>query len=1004
VLYPDLLDIPVEVFGGYTPAIPPQDLPPGASPLCQDVVFPEGGVTTRGGIFNAFPGSPIPGAAAINGLKTYSNPSLQKRLLIWDSLGDFLKEAPQGTISLVGTRTIAAGTFYRAYTLFGREYQAFYNAQGGADLPRQYDDVNWDRVSQDGPGVSPLAGDFNGWGIAAPPNGTNEGQDIIIAGGASQVGNLVTLKINPLGPLFNLQYSRVGDVIQVTGVPVAGYNGTFQIAAIIQAGLQYYTVQTGLAPSGTGQINYGLVYVAFPIGLPFPFPLPTGASFNLSGVTIAGYNQTGYVVRSPQYLNNTQPVGYIGSAVFGLAASGNGSLSTSGNLVAGLHQVSVAFVTRQGYITKAAPPTSFTASGTKQVEVFNIPIGPANVVARLLLFTPVITPPATTGSFYSLPNGSPQLGFQSTMLISDNTTTAALIDFSDTVLIAGFQANYLFTEFELGECGSVIGYNSRLVWLQERARQSLFLNLSFEGGFSGGYPLGWSQADPNSSGGGSQNTTDADWDSAYQITGDGATATRGFISQPAAVNYLGVSILQQNTTYGVRVRMRKGTGSAAWAAGTVHINMTANSLGTTTGISLAGTSLTSSMVEYTGTILPAQATIPPDLSLQVYVDGTPTNNASVVIDTVEIYPVSTPYNYSTARISYAFNPEAYDGTTGQVQIRPTDGQQLQATFPIRNNLYFLKDHYLCYATDDGVNEPSSWVITEVSATIGCCGPNAVDWTEEWAVWAERSGAYICWGSDPQKINPELIEDASRTGKLSWKSINWAAAYTSWVRIDQLNRRILFGMPVNGASFPNAVFVLDYKWLDTPQEIASAPLVTYSAFTGKILAHGRGRRWTIWNLGMNSMTFAERVDGTQQPFFGNSSGNGKIYQQGVEGVQLSDDGFAINSLYATHFSPTSMEEEGLRLGAHRKLLGYLKWRVVGVGSLLLSVQQANRVTNLRSYTLATFPKGDGERCVNLHGERFSVQFGTNAVGAWFQTEKLIFCLKKEPTIVVRGTNA
>ena len=312
-----------------------------------------------------------------------------------------------------------------------------------------------------------------------------------------------------------------------------------------------------------------------------------------------------------------------------------------------------------------------------------------------------------------------------------------------------------------------------------------------------------------------------------------------------------------------------------------------------------------------------------------------------------------------------------------------------------------------------------------------CGPNAVDSMEEWATFAERSGLYICWGSDPVKITPEIQLDAAGIGRPAWNSINWAAAHTIWVRIDKVNKQILVGAPINGATSPNCVFMLDYKWLDGAQDIASTPLVTYSSFTGKVLSHGRGRRWAVWNISANSMTFYERSDGSAQPFFGNGAGNGKIYQQLYCRVQASDDGIAIPALWMGYGSPSSMEEQMYQLGAHRKLLGYMKWRAYGSGNLKLSIVTTQRLTALRDYPLTTptpnglsgygeggfgsggygtgsgttwlGPKGDGERALNLSGERFLTQVGTNAVGDWFQLEKLVMCMKKHPTIVTRGAN-
>ena len=1112
----DLIDVGIEVFGGYTPAIPPSVLPPGASPLCQDIIFPEGGVGQRGGLQAQF-GGVITGGASFNGLKTYLTPVLEKRLLAWDALGNFYKEYPQGTMGLLFSRPYTS-LFYESATLFGREYQAFFNSMGGFDIPRQYDDVNWDRVTQCGPG--------------APPT----------------------------------------------------------------------VVDSGAA----------------------------------------------------------------------------------GNIVAGLHQLAVAFVTRQGQITQPSPPATWTAAGSKQAALTNIPIGPPNVIGRLLIFTPVITPPATTGTFYSTPTGTTELATPTAMLINDNVTTTYTVDFLDSILIASFQAQYLFTQMEIGEPSSAFAYSSRLGWLADRNKQPNFVNLSFDGGFrkiggapvqantgaqspasgttvpSGAYatggiivtgpivngaqnasvgayrssssnfqvgysdfgaiasaiagmltgsglvsvvvsgasitvtalasgsagdlalsvgagfqasvgglsggvnstpwvnpgnvlaldgvlatsvlaagavtdweyasgyglavpanativgvvavvqakgstavdisdasvllgatafggsgginhangnlltagiapqtygnasdtwglmltpaivndasfgvyyssknnnvsnsrtasvdyisvtvyyttpisgttvaPLGWTPGATYA--GGSSALLGAylaDWGDAFSITGDGATAVRGLITQSAYQDYLLTPIIQANTTYRVRARIALAGGLAQ---GVLHINLQSTTGAfTTAGLSVNAASLKATYQEFDMVLTTAIQTPPADLVLQIYADGTPTNLGVFLLDSVEPYPVNVPFNYSTARFSYSFNPESVDAVTGQIQVRPNDGQQLRAWFPLRNNLYLAKDHYLCSVTDDGVNEPSSWAVNEISGTVGICGPNAVDWTEEWAVFAERSGVYVTWGSDPVKITPEIQEDASLTGKPVWNSINWTLGYTIWVRIDRVNKRILVGVPigasgVEGISGPNYVFVLDYKWLDSGQDIASSPMVIYSSFTGKILAHGRGRRWTYWNISANSMCFAERADGTAQPFFGNGSRAGKIYQQIDAPTQLSDDGNAINGFWSSHYSPSTVEEQGLQLGAHRKLCGYLKWRAFGSGLLSIAIQTAQRITTLRPYTLSLTPPADGGRGVNMHGERFSIQVGTNAAGQWWRLEKLIPCMRKDATIIVRGTD-
>jgi hypothetical protein len=1009
VLSEDLIDVPIEVFGGYCPAIVPENLPPGAANIAQDVMFPQAGVRTRGGLGDGidFLGAEIPAGASINGLKTYLTPSGGQRLMIWDSLGDLFKENPQGTLDLINSRPYQ-NLFCESQTLFGREYQAFFNSLGGADIPRQYDDTNWDRVSQVGPGSAASLGLVDENAVYSIQGGIglqNDGPYGVAS--ATQNGFLVTLVATPgfFGANAAVEF-RPGDQYQVTGV-AAGYNGTWQISSVTQlvggnVSITYVAAVSGLAPLGPGgsvNVPYYLVITTTPFPVAQFVP---GLSVTIAGAGIGGYNGTWQV-------REVKPVADLYVAIPGfpvLANSGGGTITIVGNIVAGRHNVSVAFITRQGFITQAMPWTFWTSAGAKRVVVSGIPTGPPNVQQRLLLFTPVIAPPAVTGTFYSLPNGSTALSPASVMLIPDNVTTVAYVDFLDSILIAGFNAEYLFSELELGECAFTLPYNSRTVWLGERNKVPNFQNLTFDGGFTGVVPNGWTPDLTYGAGGSSALAQPAptDWGDAYLIKGDGATAIRGKITQPANQDSLGVAIIQANTSYSVRARV---TLSGGMSQGTLHINLSSVSGAFTTvglAVPFGAILVPGAYQEFVAALTDVPLANPPaDLVLQVYADGTPNNGAFFVVDSIEPFPTLTPFNSSIARISRAFNPESFDSITGQVQIRAGDGQQLRAGFPLRNSLYLAKDHYLGYVTDDGVNEPASWTFTEVSATVGICGPNAVDWNEEWAVFAERSGLYLCWGSDPAKITPEIQSDASFTGRTSWASINWAYASTMWVRIDKVNKMILVGAPINGATSPNVVFMMDYRWLDNAEDIAASPLVTYSSFTGKVLAHGRGRRWALWNIAANSMWFAERADGTAQPFFG-GVGNGTVFWQQDIALQGSDNGAAVNGIYQSYALPSSMEEQQYQLRAHRKLLGYLKFRAVGSGTLNLAAGTAQRSTILRGYTLSSNPVGDGERPLNVHGERFFLTVSTNAVNSWFQLEKWIACIKKDSSALVRGMSS
>jgi hypothetical protein len=144
-------DAPIEIFGGLVTDMSPADLPHGVSPDCQDVIYSNGGVATRPGLQALF--GPLAGNPTINYAKTYETLNATLRTLLLDSNGILYKETTPGTLASVASG-LAANSFANSTTLFGREYLAISDGRTGNDLPRQFDDTNFDRVSQSGPGAA----------------------------------------------------------------------------------------------------------------------------------------------------------------------------------------------------------------------------------------------------------------------------------------------------------------------------------------------------------------------------------------------------------------------------------------------------------------------------------------------------------------------------------------------------------------------------------------------------------------------------------------------------------------------------------------------------------------------------------------------------------------------------------------------------------------------------------------------------------------------------------
>ncbi|MDP9339061.1 MAG: hypothetical protein M3P45_09355, partial [Acidobacteriota bacterium] len=530
-------DAPIEIFGGLVTDMSPADLPHGVSPDCQDVVFSNGGVATRPGLQSLF--GPLAGNPTINYLKTYETLSSTLRAMLLDADGVLYKEISPGILSGVATG-LATNAYAQSTTLFGREYLAFSDGRAGTDLPRQFDDTNFDRVSQGGPGAGPTVIDENiVVAISASPNGASQPAAVAIAAsptGATQNGFLVTITTSLAHGL------SAGQSTTISGVGVAGYNGTFAVLSVLSA-TQFTFVAgvSGLAVSGGGTSASATATIQTNVAHGFV----VNQIVSISGVTVAAYNGTFTIASVPDstHFRYTAVNG-------GLVSSGAGSVAAAGSVNAGVHQACVIFKTRQGYLTQPGPATKWTASGSKRAVVSNIPVGPSNVVARIICFTG-----AGGASFFYTGNGATVFG--GSMVIGDNTSTSTVIDFSDATLLAGTNVDDLFRLIELSDCAGVIDYAQRLFWWGERNKQNNWVNLGFDGGFTGPalphYPLGWTP-DAVLAPGGTDEQSFVVWGAAYSIVGNGVVVTRGLMTQSAVQDALGADLIEAGTAYTVRAR------------------------------------------------------------------------------------------------------------------------------------------------------------------------------------------------------------------------------------------------------------------------------------------------------------------------------------------------------------------------------------------------------------------------------------------------------------------
>src|SRR5689334_18872931 len=1090
-----LLPLTLEIVGGKVSDISPADLPAGASPSCQDLIFPPGGMMTRPGLasqFSAFAGNPT-----VNYEKTFLDAEANARLLMLDSLGVLREEFPFGTISSLRTLPIT-NAYARSDTLFGREWLAFSDGDTGLFPPCQFDGTNLDRATQDGPGAAPSAQDYlpaaatisavaGGSGVAISSiTRTGKTQTWVYNGGPPNQRSSYTLVFSWNGVEVTTSAAHglaVGNTTTIAGVTDSSFNGTVLVTSVIDSTHFTYT-QSFSSPSGTtptssggtstlqgfaAQRLNGVVtantsaahgfYPGWTVvisGLPntahggstgtgsqsgdvvtivtaTAHGFVVGQTVVISGASDSSFNGTYIVQTVPNATTFTYEAATTSLTATGITASSTydgifqivatpsttsftynqvgqnesttsgGTATIQGNIAPGLHSISCAFLFRSGAVSQLSVPGSFIASGAKLLQVFNIPIGPANVIGRQVSITPVIAVGAQPGDahFYHL----------STMVITDNVTTSLILDFSDSTLIASSSVSAttglteddtLFRQHTLSACINVLGYAERLFWAGENNYVPNFVNMRFDGGWNLGagvsgadIPLGWTN-DATSGAGGSKDSTNIIFGDAYRITGDGATAIRGMITQGAYRDWLGTAILGAITGgYGIRVNAIKD-GSITQGNLVIEIFSASQPLSLTLSIPVASISSTS-MTQLTGTLTtgltPVELT--QDLLIRVYMNGTPTNGGWVTIDELEVYPLLNPVNDTVVRVSFPENPEAIDAISGQLQVGNENGQTVMSMFSLLDNrLYMAKSSSFYSTQDDGANEPANWTIIQVSREVGTPSINGVATGEDWAIIVSKIGAYIFGGSAPMRISGEIQPD--------WDATNWNAAKTIYTALDLDNRRFHVGLPQGAATSPNLELVMDFRWLNTLELIASYWSVHYSSYSGKILVIGDARKWCPWNISANSAAMVLRSDGTRHLFRGNGTGTGKIYDQLTS--QLSDDGVAINSFYETYYAPDIIQQQAMQLNSGRCLFAYFAARLEGAGTLNITAFGPGHVVSkaMAPITLTNPAQQNVERNMNFPRENVSFHIGTDAVGAWFKLTKLFTWLKPDPMTVVRGS--
>ena len=138
----------------------PSSLPDGASALVINDDFIVGTVLQRPGKQSIFTLNPVPsGLPNFNYLKSFAQTSGQLSTLALADSGVMYSEDAINTPGILSPiyAEIEPGSYAQSCTLDDREFIALSNLINGTDIPYSYNGVNFDRLSQVGPGAAPVA-------------------------------------------------------------------------------------------------------------------------------------------------------------------------------------------------------------------------------------------------------------------------------------------------------------------------------------------------------------------------------------------------------------------------------------------------------------------------------------------------------------------------------------------------------------------------------------------------------------------------------------------------------------------------------------------------------------------------------------------------------------------------------------------------------------------------------------------------------------------------------
>ena len=326
---------------------------------------------------------------------------------------------------------------------------------------------------------------------------------------------------------------------------------------------------------------------------------------------------------------------------------------------------------------------------------------------------------------------------------------------------------------------------------------------------------------------------------------------------------------------------------------------------------------------------------------------------------------------STLYASEQNNPQQI--TADQHAIVMPNQRVIQAAFPLPGgtDLYLSGDRWTARITDNS-DVPATWSEpVGISKALGAALPNLV--------CAQSGGGHVFIvtergveffdGQFAQKPLTYLCSD-------QWALVNWAANYAIEIVDDPMNFKVYVAVPLGSATEPNALWVIDYQNGLTFDSCD----ISIDVFPASFSAIG---------------VIKEIATGENNLWIGPSAAGNIIH---FDPATTEDSGAAINSYWRSGLV------RGAELPSKMIRAGAADLWIEGSGTLnttyaALDGSNAINPPLLSSQgAVAPLAVGPGYEYMQsfdlAHIENFTVQVGTNAVGAWWELSKVAVYMKAD----------